>query len=66
MALTFLHYQYNGWQKGMTTGQVKQEQWGCYAQQNLDYLHQLVNGWLQGLDGYDNEFLVYNNLGHCK
>jgi hypothetical protein len=39
--------------------------YGCYAQQNLDYISSMVNGWLQGKDGYAKEFLVYDNLASC-
>lgn len=52
--------QYNGWSVGMTTGQAKSEKYGCYSQNDLDYLNSMVNGWLQGKDGRAKEFLVYD------
>ncbi|UZJ53455.1 hypothetical protein CBS101457_002775 [Exobasidium rhododendri] len=58
--------QYNGWEKGLAVWKVRKEQYGCYAQQNLDYLYQMLNGWLQGKDGYAKEFCIYDNLAHCK
>lgn len=27
-------------------------QGNCFAQNNLDYLYQTVNGWMQGKEGY--------------
>ena len=55
---------YNGWQDGqLSYNSATNQQWGCRAQNNLDYLNQLFNGWCQGKTGYDMK--VYNNLGSC-
>ncbi|PWN33596.1 lysozyme-like protein [Meira miltonrushii] len=54
---------YNGWQKGLTYNRATSQQYGCHAQNNLDYLNQLLNGWAQGKMGY--KMKVYNNLGKC-
>lgn len=52
--------QYNGWHKGMTKSDAMSTKYGCYAQNNLDYLDSMVNGWLQGKDGYGDQFRTYN------
>lgn len=46
---------YNGWRVGITAGEVYQmkDSGRCLAQPNLDYMHQMLNGWLQGKVGYD-------------
>jgi hypothetical protein len=41
---------YNGWSDGMTASQAKSHP--CNQQQNLDYLQQFFNAWLQGKNGY--------------
>jgi len=51
---------YNGWQPGMTVGEVLGKK---HCQQNLDYLQQFVNGWLQGIEGYS--LGTYKNGGDC-
>lgn len=45
--------QYNGWRVGMTSDDAQAAKWqgNCHAQNNLDYLHQLFNGWCQGRSG---------------
>lgn len=45
---------YNGWRVGMTSDDAQAARWqgNCHAQNNLDYLHQLFNGWCQGRNGY--------------
>ena len=53
---------YNGWFPGMTAGQVYAEP-NCAAQQNLDYVYQMVNGWMQGKQGY--EIGKYHNRAAC-
>lgn len=42
---------YNGWQRGLVIKTMIHPPWGG-ASMNLDYLHQIVNGWCQGVDGY--------------
>ncbi|BEI82533.1 hypothetical protein CcaverHIS002_0304010 [Cutaneotrichosporon cavernicola] len=46
---------YNGWRVGITAGEVYQmkNDGRCWAQPNLDYMHQMLNGWLQGKAGYE-------------
>lgn len=46
--------QYNGWRVGMTSDDAQAAKWqgNCHAQNNLDYLHQLFNGWCQGKAAY--------------
>lgn len=46
---------YNGWQPQQTTydsATAAARDGNCHAQNNLDYLHQFVNGWMQGVNGY--------------
>jgi len=56
---------YNGWRKGMTANDGMAAKWqgNCHAQNNLDYLHQLFNGWIQGRNGYS--LGTYFNLKGC-
>ena len=58
---------YNGWFKGMTYDDATRarSQGRCFAQNNLDYLHQLCNGWMQGIDPHDRNMGVYFNLNGC-
>ena len=42
---------YNGWQKSLVVKTMIKPPWGG-ASMNLDYVHQVVNGWCQGIDGY--------------
>jgi hypothetical protein len=46
---------YNGWRVGMTADDAQAAKWqgNCHAQNNLDYLHQLFNGWCQGKSAYN-------------
>ncbi|CAK9779720.1 unnamed protein product [Cutaneotrichosporon oleaginosum] len=45
---------YNGWRIGVTAGEVynMKNEGRCWAQPNLDYMHQMLNGWLQGKEGW--------------
>ncbi|WRT64544.1 uncharacterized protein IL334_001476 [Kwoniella shivajii] len=56
---------YNGWSKGLTVGAATAAagEGRCAAQNNLDYIHQYCNGWMQGKSGY--ELGTYFNLKHC-
>lgn len=55
---------YNGWQDNqMTYSSATSQQYGCHAQNNLDYLMQMVNWWFQGKTGYS--YKHYNNLANC-
>ncbi|KAK0485772.1 glycoside hydrolase family 23 protein [Armillaria novae-zelandiae] len=60
---------YNGWFKGMTYADATAAANGpcCRCQNNLDYLHQLLNGWLQNVNAYDPNHRLgkYFNLDQC-
>ncbi|KAK2464266.1 hypothetical protein APHAL10511_003723 [Amanita phalloides] len=60
---------YNGWFKGMTVHDATAAASSpcCLCQQNLDYLHQFVNGWLQSVDAHDHTppLGLYFNLNRC-
>jgi len=62
--------QYNGWHRSMTyadaTAAAKTD--CCPCQNNLDYLHQFLNGWLQNKNSYDNKLRLgkYFNLDVCS
>lgn len=45
---------YNGWYSGLTyaAGTAAASQGQCHAQNNLDYIHQFCNGWMQNKSGY--------------
>ncbi len=58
--------QYNGWQLGLTVQKATaaKYQGNCYAQNNLDYLYQMLNGWFLGkANAYDMG--TYKNLASC-
>lgn len=57
--------QYNGWRVGMTADDAQAAKWqgNCHAQNNLDYLHQLFNGWCQGKAAYTMG--TWFNLAGC-
>jgi hypothetical protein len=42
---------YNGWKRGLVVATMIHPPWGG-ASMNLDYIHQILNGWCQGIDGY--------------
>ncbi|KIY44445.1 glycoside hydrolase family 23 protein [Fistulina hepatica ATCC 64428] len=60
---------YNGWYDGMTYSSATAAQYSgnCYTQQNLDYLHQFLNGWCQNVNSYTNRPKLgkYFNLDKC-
>ena len=58
---------YNGWTKGMTYEQATRarNEGRCFAQNNLDYLHQTFNGWMQGIDPHNRNMGVFFNLKDC-
>ncbi|KAF8919868.1 glycoside hydrolase family 23 protein, partial [Mucidula mucida] len=60
---------YNGWNLGMTYAQATAARWSscCRCQNNLDYLHQFLNGWMQNVNAYDSSspLGVYFNLNVC-
>ncbi|GAA6016613.1 hypothetical protein JCM11491_006018 [Sporobolomyces phaffii] len=56
---------YNGWYPGLSWSAATAAASGdcCACQQNIDYLHQMTNGWLQGKTGY--EMGSAKNLAVC-
>jgi hypothetical protein len=60
---------YNGWYPGLTYDKATAARHSscCRCQNNLDYLHQFFNGWLQNINAYDNSFPLgkYFNLNVC-
>lgn len=57
--------EYNGWFAGLSysTATAAASTGCCECQQNLDYMHQMLNGWLQGKTGY--ELGSIGNLDVC-
>ncbi|KAI0302523.1 lysozyme-like domain-containing protein [Russula brevipes] len=57
---------YNGWAAGMTYGAAtKMANTCCRCQNNLDYVHQFLNGWAQGVNAYEKGLGKYHNVDHC-
>ncbi|CUA74820.1 hypothetical protein RSOLAG22IIIB_05715 [Rhizoctonia solani] len=58
---------YNGWYEGMTVpaATAAANTSCCRCQQNLDYIHQMCNGWIQGVDAYAANLGTYFNLRVC-
>ncbi|OWZ55237.1 transglycosylase SLT domain-containing protein [Cryptococcus neoformans] len=56
---------YNGWYSGLTyaSGTAAASRGQCSAQNNLDYIHQFCNGWMQNKGGYT--LGTYFNLKSC-
>ncbi|GAA6022106.1 hypothetical protein JCM10207_000764 [Rhodosporidiobolus poonsookiae] len=56
---------YNGWHKGLSFKDATAAASGdcCECQNNLDYLEQMLNGWLLGLDG--SQLGTIRNLDTC-
>ncbi|KAG8934087.1 hypothetical protein FRC03_004909 [Tulasnella sp. 419] len=59
---------YNGWFEGITEGKARAAAGGpcCLCQNNLDYLHQWTNGWIQGINAYEAGLGKYFNLRVCS
>ncbi|KAJ7188038.1 glycoside hydrolase family 23 protein [Mycena filopes] len=58
--------QYNGWGRGLTVAKATSVRYSaCLAQQNLDYLHQFLNGWMQNVDAYAAGLGTHHNLDVC-
>jgi len=61
--------QYNGWVPGLTYGKATAARYTgcCRCQNNLDYLHQFLNGWCQNINAYDRNRRLgkYFNLDVC-
>jgi hypothetical protein len=59
---------YNGWEPDMTLAYAtRQRDQNCHTQNNLDYLHQMFNGWMQGVNPrtQPEPMGVYFNLDSC-
>lgn len=58
---------YNGWVAGMDVGYATRARHSscCRCQNNLDYLHQFFNGWIQGVNAYSANMKKYDNLAVC-
>ncbi|KAJ3925798.1 MAG: glycoside hydrolase family 23 protein [Lentinula lateritia] len=58
---------YNGWFKGMTYADATAaaSTGCCRCQNNLDYLHQFLNGWCQNVNAYSDNLGMYHNLDAC-
>ncbi|KAL7419076.1 hypothetical protein Q5752_005912 [Cryptotrichosporon argae] len=56
---------YNGWYAGLTVADATAaaSEGDCSGQNNLDYITQMVNGWMQGQDG--SNLGTYFNLASC-
>jgi len=59
---------YNGWRLGLTKDQATApaNTSCCYCQNNLDYLHQQLNGWVQNVNPYEMGMGTYHNLKVCS
>jgi len=59
--------QYNGWYPGLTfqKATAARHTGCCRCQNNLDYLHQFLNGWCQNVNAYDVKLGKYFNLDPC-
>lgn len=61
--------QYNGWRRGLTFEQATAARYSncCRCQNNMDYMHQFLNGWCQNRNAYDSGLRLgrYFNLDVC-
>ncbi|KLO04822.1 lysozyme-like protein [Schizopora paradoxa] len=62
--------EYNGWSSGLTISQATAAANSscCRCQNNLDYIHQFLNGWCQNIDAYSHDPPLgkYFNLNDCN
>jgi len=60
---------YNGWSRGLTLAEATAaaKTSCCFCQNNCDYLHQFLNGWLQNIDARNSSLPLgkYFNLDVC-
>ncbi|KAI7943143.1 hypothetical protein MJO29_012987 [Puccinia striiformis f. sp. tritici] len=58
---------YNGWTPGLTKAKAMEAKKNgcCVCQQNLDYLHQFLNAWIQGVDPQVRRLGKFRNLDTC-
>jgi hypothetical protein len=59
--------EYNGWSLKMTVADATKAAHSscCRCQNNLDYIHQFMNGWMQNKDAYSVKMGTYQNLDKC-
>jgi len=59
--------QYNGWKIGLTVAEATAAAHTscCRCQQNLDYLQDLLNGWIMNIDPTAQNLGQYHNLDVC-
>ncbi|KAJ6594139.1 lysozyme-like domain-containing protein [Mycena capillaripes] len=59
--------EYNGWTPGLTKAKATAARYSdcCLCQNNMDYLHQYMNGWLQNINAYADGLGKYHNLDVC-
>lgn len=60
---------YNGWKEHLTYNQATQaaRDGNCWAQNNLDYLHQMLNGFVVGRNAYTNDFpTMFSEYQRCS
>ncbi|KAJ7217828.1 lysozyme-like protein [Mycena pura] len=59
--------EYNGWYKGLTRAKATAARYTscCRCQNNMDYLHQHLNGWMQNTNPYTMGLGKYFNLDVC-
>jgi hypothetical protein len=59
--------EYNGWYSGLTVAKATAAAHTscCRCQNNLDYLFQYMNGWVQNVDAYSLNLGKYHNLNVC-
>ncbi|KAF5380457.1 hypothetical protein D9615_004598 [Tricholomella constricta] len=61
---------YNGWHRGLTFAKATAAARSscCRCQNNCDYLHQFLNGWLQNINAYDKSLRLgkFYNLDVCN
>ncbi|KAI9572139.1 glycoside hydrolase family 23 protein [Boletus coccyginus] len=61
---------YNGWYKGLTYAEATAAAHNghCREQNNLDYLHQFLNGWMLAINAYETDPPLgkYFNINNCS
>ncbi|KAF8316290.1 hypothetical protein DL93DRAFT_2166152 [Clavulina sp. PMI_390] len=60
--------EYNGWYQGLTVAaaEAAANRGEPCQQNNLDYIHQQLNGWLQNVDPRARGMGTYNNMKSCS
>lgn len=60
---------YNGWKEKLTYNQATMayNEGNCWAQNNLDYLHQMLNGFVVGRNAYEQDFhIMFSKFTNCS